>query len=55
MTKYPPLYGIYKTAVENNLCNGCSKLEMYNFTGQSRCELIETKQENYGVQEMMKL
>jgi len=21
MTKYPPLYGICKTALENNLCN----------------------------------
>jgi len=55
MSKYPPLYGICKTALEKNLCNGCNKLEMSSFTGQAKCELIERKQEKYGVQEKIKL
>lgn len=54
MNKYPLLYGICKTALEKNLCYGCSKLEMSNFTGQAKCELIERKQEKYGVQEKIK-
>jgi len=55
MNKYQELKGICKTALEKNLCYGCSKLEMYNFTGQARCEMIDRKQENYGVQERIKL
>lgn len=49
------LQGICKKAIEKNLCNGCCKLEMSNFIGQARCELIENRQEKYGIQEKIKL
>lgn len=54
--KYPELTGICKTALEKNLCLGCSKLEDINFRGQPNCELIdERKKQIYGVQEKIEL
>lgn len=50
--KYPELTGICKTALEKNMCLGCSKLEDINFRGQPKCEIVEEKKKKiYGVQE----
>ena len=50
--KYPKLTGICKTALEKNMCLGCSKLEDINFKGQPNCKIIEEKKKKiYGVQE----
>lgn len=37
------LWGICKKAIENGLCLGCNKLEDIHFTGQAKCDLVETK------------
>lgn len=38
---YPQLRGICGKAIQNNLCRGCSKLEMPNFAGQEKCDLVQ--------------
>ncbi len=38
--KYPKLIGICKTAIEIGLCKGCNLLELENFVGKSKCELV---------------
>lgn len=38
--KYPKLTGICKTAIEIGLCKGCNLLELENFIGKDRCELV---------------
>lgn len=43
--KYPELTGICKTAIQNNLCNGCCKLEDYNFRGQADCNMVQQPRE----------
>lgn len=53
--KYPELTGICKIAIQNNLCNGCCKLEDYSFIGQADCEMVHQPREKIkqilGVQE----
>ena len=53
--KYPELIGICKMAIQNNLCNGCCKLEDYNFRGQADCDIVQQPREKIkqilGVQE----
>lgn len=57
--KYPELKGICKTAIKNNLCTGCNRLELEDFTGLERCKYaknpIEKIKETLGIQEKMKL
>ena len=54
--KYPKLTGICKTALEKNICLGCSKLEDINFRGQAECEIVkQRKKQIYGVQEKIEL
>ena len=57
--RYPKLTGICERAIKNNLCNGCSKLENPNFTGQEKCNLviepIKQIKEILGIQEVLKL
>ena len=43
--KYPELTGICKIAIQNNLCNGCCKLEDYNFRGQADCDMVQKPRE----------
>ena len=53
------LWGICKKALENNLCLGCNKLELPNFTGQSKCDLVKDPRQRcreiLGIQEKIKL
>ena len=39
--KYPELKGICKTAIQNEWCLGCQRLEDYNFTGVSYCKYVD--------------
>lgn len=52
--KYPKLEGICATAIKNNLCTGCNKLEMPEFRGQKKCKYvqgpIEHIEETLGIQ-----
>lgn len=34
------LRGICKTAIETGLCKGCNLLELENFTGKDKCNLV---------------
>lgn len=34
------LRGICKTAIETGLCKGCNLLELENFTGTDKCDLV---------------
>lgn len=55
---YLELTGVCKKAIENNLCNGCSKLEDIHFIGQAKCEYVIDPREKIrkmlGVQERLK-
>lgn len=57
--KYPELTGICKKAIQNNLCNGCSKLELESFTGVEKCKYvldpIQKIKAILGVQQKIKL
>ena len=41
--KYEKLTGICEKALRENLCYGCSKLEMQEFRGQVDCNLVQKK------------
>ena len=53
------LWGVCKKAIENNLCLGCSKLELPNFKGQAKCEYVQDPRQRIkeilGIQEKIKL
>ena len=55
---YLPLEGICKKAIQNNLCNGCSKLENPNFEGEEKCNLVQEPiqkiKQILGIQEKIK-
>jgi hypothetical protein len=57
--KYPEITGICKIAIRNNLCNGCNKLEEYNFRGQADCDMVQKPREKIknilGIGEQMRL
>ena len=38
---YLPLRGICGKAIQNNLCKGCSKLELEEFKGQDRIKELQ--------------
>lgn len=40
--KYPKLEGICATAIRNNLCTGCNKLELPEFKGQKECKYAQS-------------
>ena len=56
---YPPLGGICGKAIQNNLCKGCSKLEIEEFKGQEKCDLVQDSikkiKQILGIGEQMKL
>lgn len=39
--KYPKLEGICATAIKNNLCTGCNKLEVPDFKGKKECKYAQ--------------
>lgn len=39
--KYPKLEGICATAIKNNLCTGCSRLELPEFKGLRECKYAQ--------------
>lgn len=55
---YQQLEGICKKAIQNNLCNGCSKLENPNFVGEEQCNLVQEPiqkiKQILGIQEKIK-
>jgi hypothetical protein len=57
--EYPELEGICATAIKNNLCTGCQKLEDINFRGVKECKYVKNPREQIkeilGIQEMIKL
>lgn len=40
--KYPKLEGICATAIKNNLCTGCNRLEMPDFKGLEECKYAKS-------------
>ena len=53
------LKGICKKALEHNLCLGCNKLELPNFVGQEKCNLVKDPRQRckeiLGIQERLDL
>ncbi len=35
--KYPPIVGKCKERLNNGICLGCNRLELYEFTGDDNC------------------
>ena len=54
---YPELKGICKKAIENELCLGCNRLELQDFTGLEKCKYVvdpkEKCKEILGIQERL--
>lgn len=56
---YQPIEGICKKAIQNNLCNGCLKLENPSFVGEEKCDLVQEPiqkiKQILGIGEQMKI
>lgn len=50
--KYPKLIGVCATAIKNNLCTGCNRLEIPEFRGLKNCKYVE--KENWKQEEIWK-
>ena len=46
MNRYPPLKGKCAKYIKDNLCLGCNRLELKDFTGDDNCPVIKEQEKN---------